>query len=192
MTTTALLDIGIPKKNVEGYPDLTCYRALKAIQRAEYGYRPLVYICSPYSGDVEANVVLTRRFSAFAVSARQIPLAPHLHYPRLMDETDSDARELAMFFNRILLSKCEQLWAYSGWASAGMRDEIDWTHQMYIPIRFFDADLQEVHLILVGALGQRYSHEARVAYASAPLSSRSTHTLNSCGDNSAWGRLWSM
>ena len=35
MTTTALLDIGIPKKNVEGYPDPTCYRALKAIQRAE-------------------------------------------------------------------------------------------------------------------------------------------------------------
>ena len=109
-----------------------------------------------------------------------------------MDETDSDARELAMFFNRILLSKCEQLWAYSGWASAGMRDEIDWTHQMYIPIRFFDADLQEVHLILVGALGQRYSHEARVAYVSAPLSSRSTHILNSCGNNSEWARLWSM
>lgn len=32
MTTTALLDIGIPRKNVEGYPDPTCYRALKAIQ----------------------------------------------------------------------------------------------------------------------------------------------------------------
>ena len=111
MTTIALLDIGIPKKNVEGYPDPTCYRALKAIQRVEYGYRPLVYICSPYSGDVEANVVPARQFAAFAVSARQIPLAPHLHYPQFMDETAPDARELAMFFNRILLSKCEQLWA---------------------------------------------------------------------------------
>lgn len=61
MTATALLDIGIPKKNVEGYPCPTCYRALKAIQRGEYGYRPLVYICSPYSGDVEANIVLVQR-----------------------------------------------------------------------------------------------------------------------------------
>ncbi len=37
MTTT--LDIGIPKKNIEGYPDPTCYKALKEIQRTEYGYR---------------------------------------------------------------------------------------------------------------------------------------------------------
>ena len=78
------LDIGIPKKNIEGYPDPTCYKALKEIQRTEYGYRPLVYICSPYSGDVEANVELARRFSAFTVSARQIPLAPHFHYPQFM------------------------------------------------------------------------------------------------------------
>ncbi|MCI6207132.1 MAG: hypothetical protein SPK00_06945 [Corynebacterium glucuronolyticum] len=44
------------------------------------GIGPLVYICSPYCGDVEASVVLARRFSAFAESARQITLAPHLHY----------------------------------------------------------------------------------------------------------------
>lgn len=143
MTTT--LDIGISKKNIEGYPDPTCYKALKDIQRAEYGYRPLVYICSPYSGDVEANVQLAQRFCAFAVSAGQIPLTPHLHFPQFMDDIDPDARELAMFFNRILLSKCEQLWAYIGQVSAGMRAEIDWAHQMDIPVRFFDADFQEVH-----------------------------------------------
>lgn len=143
MTTT--LDVRIPKKNIEGYPDPTYYKALKEIQRTEYGYRPLVYICSPYSGDVEANVVLARRFCAFAVSAGQIPLAPHLHYPQFMDDADPDARELAVFFNRILLSKCEELWANIGRVSAGMRAEIDWAHQMDIPVRFFDADFQEVH-----------------------------------------------
>ena len=139
------LDIGIPRRNADGVPDPTFYRALKEVQCAEYGYRPLVYICSPYSGDIEANVELARRFSAFAVAAREIPLAPHLHYPQFMDDADRDARELAMFFNRILLSKCEQLWAYIGRVSAGMRAEIDWAHQMDIPVRFFDADFQEVH-----------------------------------------------
>ena len=67
------------------------------------------------------------------------------HYPQFMDDTDPDARELAMFFNRILLSKCEQLWAYIGQVSPGMRAEIDWAHQMDIPIRFFDANFQEMH-----------------------------------------------
>lgn len=90
-----------------------------------------MYICSPYSGDVEANVELARRFSAFTVLARQIPLAPHLHYPQFMDDTDTDARELAMFFNRILLSKCEQLWAYIGRVSAGMRAEIEFTPSLW-------------------------------------------------------------
>lgn len=58
---------------------------------------------------------------------------------------DPDARELAMFFKRILLSKCEQLWAYIGRVSSGMRAEIDWVHQMDIPLRFFATDFQEVH-----------------------------------------------
>ncbi len=56
---------------------------------------------------MEANLVLARRFCAFAVAASQIPLAPHLHYPQFMDDNDPDKRELTMFFNRILLSKCE-------------------------------------------------------------------------------------
>lgn len=45
---TATIDVGIPLRNADGYPDPTCYQALKEIQLAEYGYRPLVYICSPY------------------------------------------------------------------------------------------------------------------------------------------------
>lgn len=89
--------------------------------------------------------MLARRFCAFAVSARQIPLAPHLHYPQFMDDTNPDVRELATFFNRILLSKCEELWAYIGRVSAGMRTEIDGAHQMDIPVRVFDADFQKVH-----------------------------------------------
>ena len=88
----ATIDVGIPLRNADGYPDPTCYQALKEIQLAEYGYRPLVYICSPYSGDIAANVELARRFCAFAVKARQIPLASHLHYPQFMDDTDPDAR----------------------------------------------------------------------------------------------------
>lgn len=56
--TVATLDIGFSKKNTEGYLDLTSYHSLKKLQREQFGYRPLVYICSPYSGDVQANVEL--------------------------------------------------------------------------------------------------------------------------------------
>lgn len=100
MTTSALTtDLGFSPHNMEGYPDPTAYKALKSLQRAEYGYRPLVYICSPYAGAVENNVGLARALCAHAVARRKIPLAPHLLFPQFMDDTDASECELAMFFN---------------------------------------------------------------------------------------------
>ena len=52
--------MGINKYNSEGYYDPTVYEALSNIEKEEKAarrvYRPLVYICSPYAGDIERNV----------------------------------------------------------------------------------------------------------------------------------------
>lgn len=142
--TKSTVEFGISKKNAEGYLDPTSFKALQSVQRTELGSRPLVYICSPYSGDVESNVELAREFSAFAVSQRVIPLTPHLLYPQFMNDNDPDERELAMFFNRILLTKCEEIWVYTGSVSRGMRAEIEWARELELPIHYFNADFQEV------------------------------------------------
>ena len=48
--------------NSEGYPDPTSYEAFKHIDQQirasgrSPNYRPLVYICSPYAGQIEKNV----------------------------------------------------------------------------------------------------------------------------------------
>lgn len=147
MSTTTILpdmDLGIPRVNSHGYPDSTAFKALKQIQRAEFGYRPLVYICSPYSGDVAANVELARSLCRVAVEHKMIPLAPHLHYPQFMNDTNPGDRELAMFMGRILLSKCEAIWVHTARVSSGMRAEIGWARQLDLPIKYFDADFEEV------------------------------------------------
>jgi hypothetical protein len=147
MTTTALnIDLGFSPHNIEGYPDPTAFKALKNLQRAEYGYRPLVYICSPYYRDIDSNVELARALCAHAVSRHKIPLAPHLLFQQFMDDADASDRVLAMFFNRILLSKCEAIWVYTGRVSAGMRAEIEWARHLELPITYFDADFEEVTL----------------------------------------------
>ena len=146
MTATATLDYGIPRLNDEGYRDPTAYQALKAIQQAEFGYRPLTYICSPYSGDVEANVKIARDLSAYAVQCRKIPLAPHLLFPQFMNDGDAAERELAMLMGRVLLAKCEAMWVYTPRVSKGMRLEIEWAHQLDIPISYFDHNFEEVCL----------------------------------------------
>lgn len=53
--------MSINKFNSEGYIDLTAYEALLKIEQEERAarkaanFRPLVYICSPYSGNIERN-----------------------------------------------------------------------------------------------------------------------------------------
>ena len=78
------------KYNGEGYYDPTTYEALSKIAKEEYearkaaNYRPLVYVCSPYSGDVEKNTARARSFCWCAVVKRAIPVAPHLLFPQFM------------------------------------------------------------------------------------------------------------
>lgn len=63
-------------KNAEGYADPTAFGAFCAIEKEEKAlraFRPIVYICSPYAGDVERNTAAARRYSRFAVDAGYIP-----------------------------------------------------------------------------------------------------------------------
>ena len=68
--------MGVSRYNSEGYYDPTAYEALTKIVQEEKAarYRPLVYICSPYSGDTEGNTV-ARTFLqlwAFTVTPERI------------------------------------------------------------------------------------------------------------------------
>ena len=144
MSATTDQVLGLARKNSHGYADPTSYRVLKQLQQAENMARLLTYICSPYSGDVQANTALARQFCGFAVAAGQIPLAPHLLFPQFINEADPDERELAMCFNKVLLSRCDVVWVYTGRVSRGMRAEIEWARDLELPIHYFNADFQEV------------------------------------------------
>ena len=132
------------RRNAEGYMDMTAFEGLKRAQRTQFGWRPLVYICSPYSEDVEANVEIARRFCRVALQRRTIPIAPHLLFPQFMDDTVPDERELAMFMNRILLSRMDAIWVYADRISTGMRQEIEWAYVQGTPIKYFNTGFEEI------------------------------------------------
>ena len=140
--------MGINKYNSEGYYDPTVYEALSNIEKEEKAarriYRPLVYICSPYAGNVEQNVNMARVYSRFAVKNTCIPLAPHLLSPQFMDDGSPAERELALFMGLVLLTKCEQVWVFGGVISAGMAAEIAKAEKKKIPVRYFTEELEEV------------------------------------------------
>lgn len=138
--------MSINKFNSEGYYDPTPHQALTNILKEENKstFRPLVYIASPFSGDVERNIERARGYCRLAVSKGYIPLAPHLHYPQFMDDEDEEERELGLFFGLVLLGKCSEMWVFNR-ISIGVAKEIEKAKQRGIPIRYFNHRCEEVN-----------------------------------------------
>ena len=139
----------VSKFNAEGYYDPTAGGALSAIEREEKAYHhthwPLVYICSPYTGDVDRNVENARRYCRFAMRRGAIPLAPHLHYPQFLDDSDPEQRNAGLRFALRLLYKCDELWRFGAHCSNGMQREIEAAKRRGIEIKYYSEQMEEVH-----------------------------------------------
>ena len=145
--------MGIDRKNSEKYLDPTCYLALSEISRKEKaekaksrytpGFKPLVYICSPYAGDIKTNTDNAKRYCRFAYKNNAIPLAPHLLYPQFMDDENPDERKDGLWMGLVLLNKCNELWVFGSKRSSGMQAEIAKAKKHNIFIRYFNSDLKE-------------------------------------------------
>ena len=133
------------KFNSEGYADPTACEALRRIEKEEKAarYRPLVYICSPFSGKVKKNKKNARKYCRFALEQHTIPFAPHLLFPQFMNDNSPEERQLAMFMNMIMLGHCEELWVFGDRISAGMKQEIHKAERRHMKIRYFTEDLEE-------------------------------------------------
>lgn len=105
-------------------------------------FRPLVYICSPFSGDVEGNTERTRQFCRFALEHGQIPLAPHLMFPQFVNDEDPEERNLALFMDIVLQGKCQELWVLGDVISEGMSVEIETAKRRRQPVRYSAPDLR--------------------------------------------------
>lgn len=138
------------KYNDEGYYSPTEYEAFTRIEKAEKAaakaaaFRPIVYICSPHSGDTEKNVENAKRYSRFAVDQHYLPITPHIYFTQFMDDNIPAERDTAIFMNLVLMSKCVELWVFGETISSGMKAEIDRAKRKHMKIRYFSEKLEEV------------------------------------------------
>lgn len=134
-------------RNLEGYMDLVPYKAMANIDREKKAeirsaFRPLGYICAPFSRDVEAN----KKKAAFAEYAYQngcIPVTPHLLFPFMNDEDEAE-RALAIHMDIVLMGKCKEVWVLSERITTGMSVEIEKAQRRRQIIRYFTNDFTEV------------------------------------------------
>lgn len=136
-------------RNTEGYIDLVPYKAILNVNRekkaeSKSAFRPLVYICSPFSGDIEGNKQKAAEFAHFAYKQGCIPLTPHLLFPFMNDESREE-RAVALRMDIILMGKCQEVWVLSeNGISSGMAEEIDKATRRHQTIRYFNNAFVEV------------------------------------------------
>lgn len=131
------------KYNSEGYYDPTTYEALSSIEKEERSlraFRPIVYICSPYTGDVDANVKNARRYCRFTVDKGYIPIAPHLLFTQFLNDDNPKERQLGIFFGNAVMSKCSEVWVFGDRISDGMKAEIKRAKRKNYPLRYFSEE----------------------------------------------------
>lgn len=106
-------------------------------------FRPLVYICSPFSGDIEGNKKMAAQFAEFAYKNGCIPVTPHLLFPFMNDESPNE-RALALHMDIVLMGKCQEVWVLSERITSGMSAEIEKATKRRQTVRYFSTDFVEV------------------------------------------------
>lgn len=97
--------------------------------------KKIIFVCSPFSGDIENNTKYARLYSKFVIQRGHVPLAPHLLLPQyISEETD---RNLALSMSKTFLSRCDELWAFGKNITKGMEEEISEAHMQGIEVKYF-------------------------------------------------------
>ena len=138
--------MSINKFNAESYFDPTAFEALAVIEKEarNTAFKPLVYICSPFAGDIDHNTIRARGYSRYAVSKNAIPIAPHLLFPQFMEDSDKGEREKALFMGLVLMSKCQEVWCFGSKISKGMAIELEKAKKRNMVIKYFNDQCEEV------------------------------------------------
>lgn len=101
----------------------------------------IVYIASPYAGDIEGNVRFAKAACRLAMEEGSTPVAAHLLYPQMLDDSIPEQRELGIRMGLRLLEACSELWLCGSRVSDGMQEELKaaWRHR--VPVRRIPCEL---------------------------------------------------
>ena len=97
--------------------------------------RKIIFVSSPYSGNVSQNRQDAIRYCKQVVDKGCIPFAPHLLFPQFLNEEEPQDRELGIEFGLTILRRCDEFWMFGNSTSAGMQRELDEAEWIGLPVR---------------------------------------------------------
>lgn len=102
-----------------------------------------VYICSRYRGDekhsIQNNVERALFACSVALNKGYAPIAPHLIYPRCLNDEDPVDRDTGLQAARAWITVCDELWQWGASMSEGMAQEIAIATEAGIPVKVFNS-----------------------------------------------------
>lgn len=119
----------------------------------------LVYIASPYAGDVERNVAFAKDACRYAASQGCTPVAVHLLYPQFLNDRVPQEREAGLKMGRRVLAACDEFWLCGEKLSTGMRAEKAEAERLEIPIRQVPSSC----ILLVTEQGMQEKYEEKIS-----------------------------
>lgn len=100
----------------------------------------LIYVASPYAGDIERNVEFAKRACRYVMEQGHAFFAPHLLYPQILDDSNPTERETGLKLGHHMLERCDEIWVFGNKITSGMEAEIERAKQLGIPIRYVSAE----------------------------------------------------
>lgn len=102
------------------------------LQNRNPALMPMCYICSRYKADtreeLEINIRVAKWAARMVARDGRIPIAPHLYFPRFMDDSIVGERYFGMEAGKRLMMQCKEFLVVTvdDVVSEGMNEEIDY------------------------------------------------------------------
>ena len=147
----------------------------------------LIYVCSPYRGDIERNTARARRYCRFVQTQGEMPFASHLHNCQFMEDFIPEERQAGIQLGLEMLKKADAIWVFGDVLTSGMREELEMAMALNLPMRFF-TDSCEVRLEAGPRRWDSNTPLAPIHGADDPgiragLDSESTPDIKDCADS---------
>lgn len=119
------------KEPRKAYNDPTADKAIANVMKKNKSHIKRVYICSPLRGNPEIAITACQK----AIREECLPLAPYLYFPRFLNDSIPQQREISIMFGVTWLEECDEMWVVGDKVTEVMEREIWHARNRGIPIR---------------------------------------------------------
>lgn len=101
----------------------------------------IIFVCSPFKRqhklsfwEKRQNIKNAIKYCQTIIDNGMIPIAPHLYFPKMLNDNNLKDRTIGMSMGLELMKHCDFVYVYGPRISSGMQIEIDKARKLGIPI----------------------------------------------------------